>query len=263
MKLVGVLNVTPDSFSDGGNFLGVSEAANHATYLVQSGAALVEVGAESTRPGSQAVPATEQLRRLGDLIPLLRDKEIPFSIDTSEPEVAEFAVRYGVSMINDVRGFSSQDLIKVARDSECRICIMHMQGDPSNMQKAPQYADVVAEVVDFLSERFARLVESGIHADRIVVDPGIGFGKSTSHNLQLLKSLNRLVQRFPSVMVGVSRKGFLGKVLGSEDAPVEISRRIPAAIPILVRAAEFGVSYYRTHDVQVAKDALTVHVALR
>src|SRR5919106_1565831 len=216
---MGVVNVTPDSFSDGGLFHDVAAAVAHAYGLVEEGAAIVDVGGESTRPGSEGVPAEEELRRVEPVVERLRT--IPVSIDTSKAAVAERAIALGAVMVNDVTALRGDpDLAGVVADSGAYLCLVHMLGEPRTMQEAPVYDDVVSEVAAFLEERLAAAVAAGIPEERICLDPGIGFGKTVAHNLELLRRLDVLVRLGRPVLVGVSRKRTLGRLLGDPDALV-------------------------------------------
>ncbi|HVS14036.1 MAG TPA: dihydropteroate synthase [Thermoanaerobaculia bacterium] len=256
--VMGVLNVTPDSFSDGGRFATVEAAVEQARRLVAEGADLLDVGGESTRPGSAEVPAAEELRRILPVIERVRDLTgehgaVPISVDTAKPEVADAALGAGAAMVNDVTGLGPEMLEVAARHRAAGIA-MHMQGTPRTMQVAPRYDDVVAEVAAFLAERAAAAGEAGVEA---VLDPGIGFGKTVEHNLELLRNLDRLVALGRPVLVGASRKAFLGTLSG---APVE--ERVEATAAAHTAAILAGAQVVRVHDVLAGRRAAAVADAI-
>lgn len=255
---MGVLNVTPDSFSDGGRFASADEAAAAAAEMLADGAALVDVGGESTRPGAEPVTADEELRRV---LPVLeRLQGCPASIDTTKAEVARRALALGVEMVNDVTALRGDPaLAAVVADAGAYLCLMHMQGEPGTMQDAPRYADVVDEVSSFLEERVAFAVSEGIPEERICVDPGVGFGKTADQNLELVRRLDRIVAIGPPVLVGLSRKSTLGRVLGDPEA-----RRGTAAASVGAAVAAFGrgATLFRAHDVREHVEALSVAAAV-
>jgi dihydropteroate synthase len=256
--VIGILNVTPDSFSDGGAFLDPEDAVAQARRLLEEGAAIVDVGGESTRPGSEGVPAEEELRRV---VPVLERLEgLPVSIDTSKAEVARRAVELGAVMVNDVTALRGDPkLAGTIADSETYLCLMHMLGPPRTMQDDPRYDDVVSEVSVFLEERLAFAVEAGIPEERICLDPGIGFGKTVEHNLELLSRLGELAALGRPVLVGASRKRFLGRVLGDPDA---LTGPVSAGVAAAVLAYERGASLFRVHDVREHVEALTAARAI-
>jgi dihydropteroate synthase len=255
---MGVVNVTPDSFSDGGLFLDAHAAVAYARGLIEEGAAIVDVGGESTRPGSEGVSVDEELRRVEPVLERLRD--VPISIDTSKAEVARRAVARGAVMVNDVTALRADEaLAGVVADSGAYICLMHMLGAPRTMQDDPRYDDVVSEVAAFLEERVSFAVESGISEERICVDPGIGFGKTVEHNLELLARLDEIVALGRPVVVGASRKRFLGRVLGDPEA---LTGPVAAGVAVAVLAFERGASIFRVHDVREHVQALTAAEAL-
>jgi dihydropteroate synthase len=257
-SVLGIVNVTPDSFSDGGLFLEPDAAAEAARAMVADGAALVDVGGESTRPGSAGVSLDEELRRV---VPVLeRLNGVPVSIDTSKAEVARRAVELGAELVNDVTALRADpDLGGVVADAGAYLCLMHMRGEPRTMQEAPVYADVVSEVASFLEERLAAATAAGIPEERICLDPGIGFGKTLAHNVELLHRLNVLVSLGRPVLVGVSRKRFLGRLLGDPDALVGTTG---ASVGAALAAFERGASLFRVHDVREHVEALTVAAAI-
>jgi dihydropteroate synthase len=256
---MGVVNVTPDSFSDGGRFLDPEVAAAHARQLVAEGAAIVDVGGESTRPGSLPVSLDEELRRVVPVLERLAG-ELPLSVDTSKAAVARRALELGAAMVNDVTALRADPaLAGVVADHGAYLCLMHMLGDPRTMQDDPRYDDVVLEVASFLEERLAVAVAAGIPEERICLDPGIGFGKTTRHNLDLLAGLDAIVSLGRPVLVGISRKRFLARVLGDE---VSSAGPLPASVAAAVFAYERGASILRVHDVREHVEALTAARAL-
>jgi dihydropteroate synthase len=255
---MGVVNVTPDSFSDGGAFLRVEAAVAHARGLIEEGAAIVDVGGESTRPGSEGVSAEEELRRVEPVLERLRDA--PLSIDTSKSGVARRALALGAVMVNDVTALRGDpDLAGVVADSDAYICLMHMLGEPRTMQDAPRYEDVVSDVAAFLEERLSFAVSAGIPEERICLDPGIGFGKTVEHNLELVGRLDEIVALGRPVVVGASRKRFLGRMLGDQDA---LTGPVSAGVAVAVLAYERGASIFRVHDVREHVEALAAAQAL-
>ena len=256
--VVGIVNVTPDSFSDAGVHLAPGDAVAAAERLVAEGAALVDVGAESTRPGAEGVPLDEELRRL---LPVLERLEgVPFSIDTAKAEVARRALALGAELVNDVTALRGDpELAAVVAESGAYLCLMHMQGEPRSMQAAPHYGDVVSEVAAFLEERLAFAVAAGIEEERICLDPGIGFGKTVQHNLELLRRLDALVALGRPVLVGISRKRMLGRLLGDPDATTGTTA---ASVGAAVAAFERGASIFRVHDVREHVEALAAAAAV-
>lgn len=258
-QVMGVLNVTPDSFSDGGEFLAIDQAVAQAQRMVEEGAAIIDIGGESTRPGAQPVPLDEELRRVLPVIEALQSTiPVPVSIDTQKPEVMRAAVAAGAGLINDVGALQAKGAIATAAELGVPVCLMHMQGPPETMQDHPEYRDVVGEVADFLAARADACIAAGIPAGRILVDPGFGFGKTVEHNLQLLRQLGRLVSQGYPVLVGLSRKSFIGKVM---DLPVD--KRLYPGIVLAVLAAWQGAAVIRTHDVQETVEAVRMCVAVR
>ena len=257
--VMGVLNVTPDSFSDGGQFADPRAAVDHALQMIEAGAGLIDVGGESTRPGAQAVSAAEEIRRVVPVIEAVAARtKVPISVDTSKAAVMAAAVRAGASMINDVRALREPGALEAAADSNAAVVLMHMQGEPRTMQDDPRYGDVVAEVREFLRERAAACVASGIAKDRLVIDPGIGFGKRLEHNLALLAGLPALARAGWPVLVGVSRKSMFGSLLGRG-----VDERLAGSIAATTAAVLAGASIVRTHDVAATVDAVKVAAALR
>lgn len=256
--VMGIVNLTPDSFSGDGAGGDSARALAHAKAQIAAGADMLDLGAESSRPG--AIPATldEELERLLPVLEGLADCAVPLSVDTYKPEVMRAALAHGVSMINDIYGLRRPGALEAVADSDCAICLMHMQGEPLTMQQSPQYEDVVAEVGQFLASRVALLEQSGIDARRIVLDPGFGFGKSLAHNLDLLRRLPELAGGDLPLLAGLSRKSMLGAITGR---PVE--QRVAASVAAAVLAAERGAHILRVHDVAATCDALAVWQALR
>jgi dihydropteroate synthase len=250
--VMGVVNVTPDSFSDGGMFLRPEAAAAEAYGMLDEGAAIVDIGGVSTRPGSEGVSPDQELRRVE---PVLRALEgAPVSIDTSSAEVARAALAHGAVMVNDVTALRADpELAGVVAEGDAYLCLMHMLGEPRTMQDDPRYDDVVSEVASFLEERLAFAVGAGIAEERICVDPGIGFGKTVDHNLEILARLDEIVALGRPVLVGASRKRFLGRVLGDPEA---VTGPVSAGVAVAVLAYERGASIFRAHDVREHVQAL-------
>jgi dihydropteroate synthase len=252
---MGILNVTPDSFSDGGQFLEPGRAVEHGLRMAAEGAAIIDVGAESTRPGSQHVPADEQVRRAVPVIKALAGKvKVPLSVDTHDPEVARAALDAGAGMINDITALADDRMATLASEREVPVVLMHMQGTPATMQTHPFYRDVVGEVREFLADRASKACRLGVPADRVFIDPGIGFGKTLEHNLVLLGSLDRLVATGYRVLVGPSRKRFIGQVTGREDP----QQRVFGTAAVVALCAAAGVSIVRVHDVAAMVDVVKV-----
>ncbi len=253
--IAGVVNVTPDSFSDGGQWLDCDAAIAHGLRLVEEGADLLDIGGESTRPGAAPVDTEEELRRVIPVIRALAERvSVPISIDTSKPAVMRAAVSAGAGMINDVRALLADGALDAAAESGAAICLMHMQGEPASMQASPFYEDVVADVQRFLADRVLACQFAGIDAKRIIVDPGFGFGKSLEHNLQLLGGLDRLKSMGCPILVGLSRKRFLGH-LTDRESPQE---RVHASVAAAMLAVQGGADIVRVHDVAATRDALRI-----
>lgn len=247
--VMGVVNVTPDSFSDGGRFWGAQEAITHARRLAAEGADILDIGGESTRPGAEPVSEDEELRRI---LPVLRAlQDVPVSVDTRRARVMREALQAGASMINDVDALSAHGALEVVAGSDCAVCLMHKKGEPATMQRDPHYRDVVGEVRSFLEERVGAARGAGIAGVRIVVDPGFGFGKTAAHNLTLLKHLSEL-SAFP-ILAGLSRKSTLGKITGR---PVE--ERLAASLGTALLALQNGAAILRVHDVKETKDVVAL-----
>jgi dihydropteroate synthase len=258
-SVMGVVNVTPDSFSDGGVHLDPDVAAAAARRMVDDGAAIVDVGGESTRPGSEGVGVDEELRRIVPVLERLGG-EVPVSIDTAKAEVARRALELGAELVNDVTAFRADPaLAEVAAEHGAYVCLMHMQGEPRTMQRDPRYDDVVAEVAAFLEERLAFAVAHGVREDRICLDPGIGFGKTLEHNLELVRRLDVLVALGRPVLIGFSRKSSLGKLAGDPSAK---TGPLSASVAAAVTAYERGATILRAHDVREHVEALAFARAL-
>jgi len=254
---MGVVNVTPDSFSDGGRFLDSGAAIDHARRLIGEGADIVDVGGESTRPGARPVDAAEELQRVLPVIRALRDEAVPVAVDTLKPEVMRAAIAEGASIVNDVYALRVPGALDAVSDSGAGVCLMHMQGEPRTMQAAPHYDDVVREVKAFLRERMEAAASAGIAGERVAVDPGFGFGKTVEHNLELLRRLPELVELGAPVLVGLSRKSTLGAITG-RPATGRLAASLAAALLAVLR----GATIVRVHDVAATRDALAVLAAV-
>lgn len=261
-SLMGILNVTPDSFSDGGRYDSLDRAVAHGMRLMEDGADLIDVGGESTRPGADPVPLEEELGRVLPVVQALCERGVPVSVDTTKPEVAEAACERGACLVNDVSALGSPEMASVCARHRVTVCLMHRQGEPKTMQVGPSYEDVVAEVRNYLLDRAQRAEQMGIARDRIWIDPGFGFGKTTSHNLLLLARLEELVNLGYPLLAGVSRKSFLGQVLGSEHSPVEVPQRGAATLSAELLCVQKGARIIRTHDVRALRDALAIRSAV-
>ncbi len=256
--IMGVLNVTPDSFSDGGKFSNVEEAVAHGMRMAEEGADIIDIGGESTRPGSASISVDEELGRVIPVIEeLVKITEIPISIDTSKPEVAEAGIDAGASMINDITGLADERMMKLAAERDVPVVIMHMSGTPTDMQKDPNYDDVVYDIIDIFMERVARAVEQGVSRNNIIIDPGIGFGKTLDHNLQILKRLSEFKILGLPILVGASRKSFIGKLQGTDE-----DERLEGSVAAAIISAMNGADIVRVHDVKETKMALLVGDAI-
>ena len=256
--IMGILNVTPDSFSDGGIFLARDAAVTHALVMVEEGADIIDVGGESTRPGAQAVSVQEELDRVIPVIEAIaRAVPVPISIDTSKPEVMRAAVAAGAGLINDVRALRATDALQTAAALDVPVCLMHMQGEPRSMQHHPVYTDVVVEVRDFLRERIETCVAAGISRDRIIVDPGFGFGKTAEHNLELLRRLGELRVLGAPILAGLSRKSMIGALLG-----LPVAQRLHASVALALIAVQNGATMLRVHDVRATREAIRMFEAV-
>jgi dihydropteroate synthase len=257
--VMGVLNVTPDSFSDGGKFVRLDAAVEQGVRMAEEGAAIIDVGGESTRPGAPAVGLDEELRRVVPVIERLRARTgVILSVDTSKAEVMRAAAAAGAAMINDVRALRGPGALETAVSSGCAVCLMHMLGEPRTMQEAPTYRDVVAEVRGFLAERVEACVVAGLATERIVLDPGFGFGKTLAHNLELLRHLGDLAVNGLPVLAGLSRKSTVGALTGRSPA-----ERVHGSVALAVIAVLNGARILRVHDVAATVDALKIVAAVR
>ncbi|MBK8015668.1 MAG: dihydropteroate synthase [Betaproteobacteria bacterium] len=250
--IMGILNVTPDSFSDGGRFFGAESALDRARQMMQEGADIIDVGGESTRPGAEAVGPEEELRRLRPVVELLAPR-FPISVDTSKPDVMREVLPLGVAMVNDVRALREPDALETVAGSGAAVCLMHMLGTPRSMQQAPHYDDVVAEVGGFLKQRAEAAEAMGIARERIVIDPGFGFGKTAEHNLTLWRRLSDLRNLGWPVMAGLSRKSTLGQITGRA-----VDDRLFASVAAAMLAVQRGAEIVRVHDVAPTRDALAI-----
>ena len=255
--VMGIVNVTPDSFSDGGLHLSREAAIAHAHRLVSEGADIIDIGGESTRPGAVSVSLQQELDRVLPIIEGLRGIGAPMSIDTFKPEVMRAAIAAGVQMVNDVNALQDETAMRVVAQSNAAVCLMHKQGDPKSMQAQPRYQNVLAEVSAFLRERIAAAEAAGIDMDRVVIDPGFGFGKSVAHNFSLLANLAELAELGVPVLAGLSRKSMLGAVTGQE-----VGERMSASVAAALIAVQRGASIVRVHDVRATVDALKIWYAV-
>ena len=261
LLVMGIVNVTPDSFSDGGRHAEVEAAVAHGLALVADGADILDVGGESTRPFSEPVTAEEEWRRVGEVVRrLARESGVPVSIDTSKAVVAARALEAGAEIVNDVTGLEGDpDMLRVARDAAAGVCAMHMQGTPQTMQVAPRYDDVVAEIHDYLRRRRDALVAAGIPLARICLDPGIGFGKTHAHNLALVAAAGRFLDLGAPILVGHSRKGFIGKAIERAlGRPATVAERDAGTAAIACRLADAGIQIVRVHAVGMVRAALAM-----
>ncbi len=254
---MGVINVTPDSFSDGNRYLTVDQAVAHARALIDEGAHILDIGGESTRPGALPVTLEEERRRVLPVLEQLSDCGVPVSVDTQKPALMREAIAAGASMINDINALTVPGALEAVAGTPAAVCMMHKQGDPQTMQQAPHYGDVVREVRDYLIMQIEAAEAAGIRRERLVVDPGFGFGKSLEHNLALLHELAQLAALGVPVLAGLSRKSMLGKITGREPGD-----RVFASIAAAVIAVENGARIVRTHDVAATHDALAVWAAV-
>lgn len=255
--VMGIVNVTPDSFSDGGHHLSTADAITHALQLVDEGADILDIGGESTRPGASVVGEQEELDRVLHVIEGLRGISVPISIDTYKPEVMRAALAAGASMVNDINALQAAGALAAVAKSDAAVCLMHKQGKPQTMQQQPQYQDAVAEVIVFLRERMAATEAAGIARDRVVIDPGFGFGKTLAHNLDLLRGLEAFRALGVPVLAGLSRKSMLGTITGRE-----VSDRMAASVAAALLAVQRGAFIVRVHDVRETVDALKIWNAL-
>ena len=256
--IMGIVNVTPDSFADGGRTFDHAAALAHARQLIDDGADIIDIGGESTRPGAAEVPAAEEIGRVLPLVEALAGAAVPLSVDTSKPEVMRAALVAGASIINDVRALQQPGAAEVVAQHDCGVVLMHMQGTPGTMQQAPYYRDVTKDVVQFLAQRVQYARARGIEAQRIAIDPGFGFGKTYAHNFMLLSELSELGRMQVPIVVGLSRKSMLGRAAGRA-----VADRAAASVAAALLAAERGANIVRVHDVAATRDALCVLQAMR
>jgi len=257
-SIMGILNVTPDSFSDGGQFDQRDRAIQHAKEMVAAGATIIDVGGESTRPGAAEVSLDQELQRVVPIITeLVAEIDVPISVDTSKPTVMLAAAAAGVSLINDVRALQVPGALEAAAETGLPVCLMHMQGDPENMQLAPKYADIVTEVKGFLHDRIDAAVDAGVARESLLVDPGFGFGKTVAHNYQLLRELQSFTALECPVLVGLSRKSMINAIISRTP-----EQRTSASVSLAVLAAERGADIIRVHDVAETYDGLAMLKAL-
>jgi dihydropteroate synthase len=259
-QVMGILNVTPDSFSDGGQYTHTESAVAHALQLIEDGAAVLDIGGESTRPNAMPVPLQQELQRVIPVIEALvaRNIPVPISIDTYKPAVMRAAIAAGASIVNDVRALQEAGALATVAESQVAVCLMHMQGTPQTMQDDPQYENVLLEVKDFLRARRDACLAAGINADRILLDPGFGFGKTRAHNITLARSLAELLDLDCPLLVGLSRKSVLGQVTGND-----VAARLYASVAAAVVSAMQGAHLLRVHDVKATVEALKVVTALK
>jgi len=260
-RVMGIVNATPDSFSDGGRFLDEAAALDHALKLIGEGADIIDVGGQSSRPGAAPVGEDEEAARVIPVIAAIRARSaVPLSVDTTKPAIARAAVEAGATMWNDITALcAAPDSLTVAAGLNCEVVLMHMQGEPATMQQSPHYGDVVGEVIGFLAARAAAAKAAGVAAGAIWLDPGIGFGKTLAHNLALLVALDRIVALGYPVLLGVSRKGFIGALDPAARTPAD---RLPGSLAAALAGARAGVAAVRVHDVRQTVQALEVHAAI-
>jgi len=251
--VMGVVNVTPDSFSDGGRFFDSKNAVSHAHRLIEEGADIIDVGGESSRPGALPVSVAEEIDRILPVLDGLKGVDKPVSVDTRRPEVMQAALRAGASMVNDIEALAAPGAIEAVAQSQCAVCLMHMKGEPATMQRQPHYDDVVAEVGSFLREKAQKALQAGIPRERIVVDPGFGFGKTAAHNFELLRRLKEFSSLGFPILAGWSRKSTLGKLTGR---PAD--ERLAASLAAALLALQGGATILRVHDVKETRDVIAV-----
>jgi len=258
VRIMGILNVTPDSFSDGGMYMKRERALEHAKKMVEEGADIIDIGAESTRPGSRPIDSKEEISRLSPVIDDITSLPVPVSVDTYKPDVAEFALEHGAKIINDIYGLGKEGMLDVVKRYNAGIIIMHMKGEPSTMQQNPTYENVTSEIIYFLRERTLYAIGNGIRKENIAIDPGIGFGKRIEHNIKILRELQSFKSLGFPIVVGVSRKGFIGEILGKD-----VNERLIGSIASALFAITNGASVIRAHDVKETKEAIRMLEALR
>lgn len=258
---MGVLNITPDSFSDGGQYTRAVDAIAHAARMIEEGADIIDIGAESSRPGALALSVEQEWARIQPVIGSVVALGKPVSVDTVKPEIMQAALNAGAVIINDIQAFGSAEALSIVAQSHCGVCVMHMQGDPRSMQKNPHYTDVVHEVKEFLLQRVDILKSAGIAAERICIDPGFGFGKHPEHNLSLMQAGARFVDMGHPVLIGVSRKSMIGHFTNKPDS--QPAERVAGSLAAALYAADQGVHVLRVHDVRATVEALTMWHALK
>ncbi len=257
-RIMGILNVTPDSFSDGGKFISVESAVEHARNMVKEGADIIDVGGESSRPFSSPVSEEEEMRRILPVIEELSDLKVPISVDTYKPKVAEEALKRGASIVNDIFGLRKEGMAEVVRDYDAAVVIMHMKGEPKNMQMKPSYEDTIGEIMRFFRERVEFALSKGIEEDKIILDPGIGFGKRVDDNLMLIRSLESFRCLGYPILMGTSRKSFIGKILD-----LSVNERLEGTIATNVISLFHGARIFRVHDVKENRRALKIAEAIK
>ncbi|WP_298611956.1 dihydropteroate synthase [uncultured Thiothrix sp.] len=258
-QVMGILNITPDSFSDGGRFYSLDAALHQTEAMIQAGVDIIDIGGESTRPGAQDVSLDEELERVLPIIAAIRERfAVPISVDTSKPEVMRAALQYKVEIINDIRALQEAGSLEVCAQAEALICLMHMQGQPRTMQQAPHYEDVVREVGEFFHGRIEACIQAGIARERLILDPGFGFGKNLEHNLTLFRNLQSFAAFKLPLLVGVSRKAMIGALLNGRPA----SERMQGSVAAAVMAAVKGAKIVRVHDVAATVEALKIAQAV-
>ena len=255
---MGVVNVTPDSFSDGGRYASTESAVAHARALIAEGSDILDIGGESTRPGADVVTLEEERRRVLPVIEALADGNVPISVDTRKPVLMREAIAAGASLVNDISALEDPQALEAVAQSSAAVCLMHKQGEPGTMQQDPRYEDVVREVRDYLAGRIEAALKAGIARERLVIDPGFGFGKTQEHNLELARHLRELTKLGLPVLAGFSRKAMLGRITGREA-----HERVHASVAAAIYAVEQGASIVRVHDVTATRDALAVWFALK
>jgi len=254
-KIMGVLNVTPDSFSDGGHFTDLKKATEHAAIMIQAGADILDIGGESTRPGAEIIDENTEINRVVPIIQALR-RDFPntiLSIDTRKAEVMAAALHAGANFINDINALQDDDALEIAAQYDVPVCLMHMQGEPQTMQISPHYDDVVQTVLDFFAERVEACLAAGIRIENLILDPGIGFGKTVEHNLQLIKNIATLKQMGAPILIGASRKSMFKTLLNRD-----VDERLPGSLAVAQFAYFQGADYFRVHDVAATRDVLTI-----
>lgn len=256
---MGILNITPDSFSDGGKFLDLDYAISHAKKMIEEGADIIDIGGESSRPGSIPISAQQELDRIIPVIEKLqKETSIPISVDTYKFEVMQEAMKYGVKIINDITALSDQRALKLIQENNITVCLMHMQNKPQNMQQNPHYENVIQEIYDFLVAKIKMCEAAGISKDKIIIDPGFGFGKTVEHNLQIINNLKKFKALKCPILIGVSRKSTIGAILGAD-----IADRLYGSLAAATLAVYNGANIIRTHDVKATRDAMKVVMAIR